>query len=271
MADSESSSDSGSESDLELEPLLIGSVFVASKIPKMYWASHTILVDNIERLILTKKPMISDPFTCPLLSRLSSDESGPCDRPLICRIYVYLKRWKNNTIPGDVISMKVVVKPENGSMILRNVMYHVTDNVGLTITTEKGPTMKLLKRNASGHTTHIFLKLSRKANAFKLLADIEYEIGIDHENFFFRPTILQHYLKLLETPENADIAFIVEGEQIMAHKCILSARSDYFAAMFKSDSKENVTNKVQVPDADPRTFRALLEFIHAESRTYILR
>ena len=112
MADSESSSDSCSESDLELEPLLIGSVFVASKIPKIYWASQTMLVDDIERLILTKKPMISDPFTCPLLSRLSSEESGPCDRPLICRIYVYLKRWKNNNIPGDVISMKVVVKPD---------------------------------------------------------------------------------------------------------------------------------------------------------------
>ena len=50
----------------------------------------------------------------------------------------------------------------------------------------------------------------------------------------------------------------------MAHKNILSARSTYFAGMFESGMKENLTNKVRVTDAQPEAFKALLKYIYAE-------
>jgi len=69
-------------------------------------------------------------------------------------------------------------------------------------------------------------------------------------------------LKLLESAECADITFSVGGEEIKAHKAILFARSKYFAAMFRSKSKEDSSGKIDVPDADPKVFRGMLEFLY---------
>ena len=73
----------------------------------------------------------------------------------------------------------------------------------------------------------------------------------------------EDYLKLLETSQNSDVTFIVNGEKIKAHKTILAARSDYFRNMFDADMRENLSNEVEITDADPAVFRALLEHVYA--------
>jgi len=70
------------------------------------------------------------------------------------------------------------------------------------------------------------------------------------------------YLQLLEDAPNADFTFTVSGEDIKAHKAILAARSTYFKNMFQTDMKENLTDKVEVPDADPNAFRGMLQYIY---------
>jgi len=86
---------------------------------------------------------------------------------------------------------------------------------------------------------------------------------------FTRPPVLKpgtrtlntDLLNLLESGKNADVTFFVGDAKIEAHKTILSARSTYYAHMFDSGMKENQANEVDVPDADPKAFRALLHFL----------
>jgi len=72
-------------------------------------------------------------------------------------------------------------------------------------------------------------------------------------------------LSLWEATSNADVTFVVQGEEIKGHKGILSARCEYFKRMFASETKENVTNKVVVPDVKPVVFRAMLQFFYSDT------
>jgi len=52
---------------------------------------------------------------------------------------------------------------------------------------------------------------------------------------------------LFTNQSGSDICFIIEGQEVKAHKTILSARSPVFAAMFHSDMMENLLNRVDIP------------------------
>lgn len=71
------------------------------------------------------------------------------------------------------------------------------------------------------------------------------------------------FLGLFEEATNADVTFLVKGERMMAHKAILSARSEYFKAMFKSDTKENISNEINVPDVEPKVFKGMLQYLYS--------
>ena len=65
----------------------------------------------------------------------------------------------------------------------------------------------------------------------------------------------------------ADVKFVAGGRPIFAHRCILVARSAYFAAMFRSGMQEGASDQpgavvdVVVPDSHVGLFR-LLHFIY---------
>jgi len=63
---------------------------------------------------------------------------------------------------------------------------------------------------------------------------------------------------------NSDIGFIVAGQEIKAHKLILSARSPVFAAMFRSDLKKKVMDRIDLPDVSPDIFNEFLHFIYTD-------
>ena len=75
--------------------------------------------------------------------------------------------------------------------------------------------------------------------------------------------VQEDLVKMLEEPTNSDVTFLVGGERILAHKAILSARSEYFKAMFGSDVKENVLNEVDISDVEPKVFKGLLQFLYS--------
>lgn len=74
-------------------------------------------------------------------------------------------------------------------------------------------------------------------------------------------SMIQDYENFFENTTSCDVMFIVGGEKIPAYKNILSARSDVFAKMFKSDMKEKRTGQIEIVDIEPATFKLLLDFI----------
>ena len=61
----------------------------------------------------------------------------------------------------------------------------------------------------------------------------------------------------------ADVVFVAEDKPIAAHRVILTARSEYFSAMFSSGMRESVdgTVEVVVPDSY-KCFYRLLAFMY---------
>mmetsp|Transcript_23985 Transcript_23985/g.35203 ORF Transcript_23985/g.35203 Transcript_23985/m.35203 type:complete len:308 (+) Transcript_23985:105-1028(+) len=73
------------------------------------------------------------------------------------------------------------------------------------------------------------------------------------------------FRKVLSSNQNTDITFVVgEGkEEILAHKIILAARSDYFAAMLcDGRMQESITGVVNLRNHNADTFKLMLEFIY---------
>jgi speckle-type POZ protein len=60
----------------------------------------------------------------------------------------------------------------------------------------------------------------------------------------------------------SDVNFKIGGREFPAHKNILAARSQYFAAMFEHPTKEQSTNQVNIEDIEPDVFEELLRFIY---------
>jgi hypothetical protein len=61
----------------------------------------------------------------------------------------------------------------------------------------------------------------------------------------------------------ADAIVVVEGVKYRLHRLILSFSSDFFAAIFKSDFKENTTREVHVKFPDPKNvFPTVLKYMY---------
>jgi len=68
--------------------------------------------------------------------------------------------------------------------------------------------------------------------------------------------------KLFISQTGSDVCFIIDGQEIKAHKLILAARSPVFAAMFLSNMMEKILERIEIPEIDPDVFNALLRYIY---------
>ena len=74
---------------------------------------------------------------------------------------------------------------------------------------------------------------------------------------------------LLDGPhKDSDVCFVVEGRQLHAHKCILSARCEAFRGMFNSPMREGSKGPLQVemPEVSFAAFECMLRFIYGGAR-----
>ena len=55
----------------------------------------------------------------------------------------------------------------------------------------------------------------------------------------------ESFSELLGDTERADVTFMVDGQQIVAHRCVLEARSSYFRNLFEAGG-----NNFLAPDAE---------------------
>lgn len=62
--------------------------------------------------------------------------------------------------------------------------------------------------------------------------------------------------------ENCDVIIKVKGQEFLAHRTILTARSPVFASTFKNDMKEKATGMVEIEDCDPSSFSDFLCFLY---------
>lgn len=68
--------------------------------------------------------------------------------------------------------------------------------------------------------------------------------------------------QLFESKALNDVTLDVNGRPFQAHKSILASKSKVFAAMFVHETKEKLSNHVQVDDIEPDVFQEVLRFIY---------
>lgn len=71
-----------------------------------------------------------------------------------------------------------------------------------------------------------------------------------------------NHFRLLESGQYADVRFIVHGVELLAHKCVLVARSDYFYEMFSSRWRFRDVVHLRHPLVNPDAFRAVLSYLY---------
>ncbi|CAL5007570.1 unnamed protein product [Urochloa decumbens] len=101
------------------------------------------------------------------------------------------------------------------------------------------------------------LVVAKEAHVSDIVVDSEIEVP--------PCDIPEHFAKLLDHNDGADVTFSVQGEIIKAHKTILAARSPVFKAQFYGQMREARMGHVTVEDIQPVIFRALLRFIYTGS------
>ncbi|KAK8398875.1 hypothetical protein O3P69_004161 [Scylla paramamosain] len=68
--------------------------------------------------------------------------------------------------------------------------------------------------------------------------------------------------RLFESGEHSDITFVVQGESVPLHRCLLSARSEYFRDMFSTRWQERTTVTINRGQVLPDAFRAVMKYIY---------
>eukprot|EP01088_Endostelium_zonatum_P001968 TRINITY_DN1237_c0_g1_i2.p1 TRINITY_DN1237_c0_g1~~TRINITY_DN1237_c0_g1_i2.p1 ORF type:complete len:450 (+),score=123.53 TRINITY_DN1237_c0_g1_i2:74-1423(+) len=83
--------------------------------------------------------------------------------------------------------------------------------------------------------------------------------------------ILSSFAKLLNAP-TCDITFTFADEiKVKAHRCILSAFSPVFSAMFAHPTKDANTPEVELPEDDSEAFQAMVNFMYTGTISTDLR
>ncbi|KAG0609476.1 hypothetical protein M758_8G187200 [Ceratodon purpureus] len=76
--------------------------------------------------------------------------------------------------------------------------------------------------------------------------------------------------KMLEEGLNADITLRAQGGSVKAHRCVLSAVSPVFRAMFQHDMKEQLSSIVDIPDMTIEGLKLFLLVLYTINERIIL-
>jgi sugar lactone lactonase YvrE len=74
---------------------------------------------------------------------------------------------------------------------------------------------------------------------------------------------LQH--NLFDSGSFHDVCFVVEQERIEAHRCLLSARCEYFKSMFGDGFKEGDSAEIHIKGTTSAAFKALVKYLYTDS------
>jgi hypothetical protein len=75
--------------------------------------------------------------------------------------------------------------------------------------------------------------------------------------------LIRDFSSLLHSEQLSDVKFQLDsGEEVMAHKAVLSARSPVFRAMFSVDMKEKNSTMIELPGFSKTTVNNLLHYAY---------
>jgi len=78
-------------------------------------------------------------------------------------------------------------------------------------------------------------------------------------------TYAQNMRELVDNDQFSDVVFLLDGDRIHAHKAILAARCEHFAAMFRSGMRESIENEIRIENFSKEAFLLLLEYLYTDS------
>ena len=65
-----------------------------------------------------------------------------------------------------------------------------------------------------------------------------------------------------------DVVLVAGQRRLPAHRLVLSAASDYFAAMFTNDVREATMEEIKMKDVDPDALAAIVNFAYTGKNTF---
>ncbi|CAN6373101.1 unnamed protein product [Urochloa humidicola] len=104
-------------------------------------------------------------------------------------------------------------------------------------------------------------------DCFCIRCDVTVMEDVPQESVVPMPDDLhRHVGSLLDGKLGGDITFEVDGEELVAHKYMLAARSPVFKAQFFGcPMKQKAAARVRIVDIEARVFKAMLHFIYTDS------
>jgi len=79
------------------------------------------------------------------------------------------------------------------------------------------------------------------------------------------PRLSEDLGELLRTGEGSDFKFVVEGEEMPAHRLIVASRSPVFKALLDNDMREGKENTIHIHDVRAPAFQILLHFVYTDA------
>lgn len=70
---------------------------------------------------------------------------------------------------------------------------------------------------------------------------------------------------MVDDDEFCDVTFLVEGQQVHAHRAILAKRCEHFAAMFRSGMRESLEHEIVIPNVSVEAFKLILEYLYTDN------
>jgi len=84
-------------------------------------------------------------------------------------------------------------------------------------------------------------------------------------------SLVNDFLKLVNQPDISDVTFIVEGQEVYAHRAILAVRSEYFRALLfngllrESVTADSKTQPISIQDVSHSVFLKVLEYLYTDT------
>jgi len=213
-----------------------------------YFVRYSFKIDDVKTKLREKATVTSDSFSC------KEDPNG-IDLQLVAQF------------EADPDSLSVIVKPKREVLHVAGAKLLVTINereilcrkIGfegkaLSMSTLNAVLEKAVPLNqvfSFGSQYHVVIRFVLYYVHSEDVQENKLKVQLERDN-----------LHLLESADFSDITFVVQGEEIAAHKIVLASRSNYFKNMFNAGMKESVTNQVEISDVGPETFKTVLRFLY---------
>ena len=181
-----------------------------------------------------------------------------CDKRTNMCIYIWhCKSLGQSVNITDPVLIKISILNKKKKKVLKQMLALNSNSKCLTFKLTKEMVIKSDCQQENGSYTFSFKILSHKKKELSVSSTDPPGIEMNCSN-----GLITHMVKLFDTMQLSDVVFKIGVREFSAHKNILAARSEVFAAMFQRPKKKTLTNRITIQDVEPEVFQELLRFIY---------